>query len=168
MKKEEILKLIPQLAEEDAEKILKLYDESVAALKEELETVKSSSIDDLALDEAYEKGVKDAEEKFAQAEYEKLLSAELENSGAKSATALKALLDLEKIGLLDGKLTGFSEQIENLKNEYGFLFEEDENKPKFTAEGQAADAEIDFSKLSYKDRLKLYKENPELYKTFVR
>ena len=167
MKKEELLTLIPQLADEETEEILRLHNESVAALKEELEELKSSSLDDAALKEAYEKGAKDAEEKFLQAEYEKLLSAELEKTGTKSADALKALLDLEKIGFEDGKLTGFEEQVETLKKEYGFLFEEDEEKPKFTKEGMTRGAEVDFSKLSYKDRLKLYKENPELYKTFL-
>lgn len=165
MKKEKLLSLLPNLTEEDAEKILEVYEESVEALKEEIETLKDSSLDEAALLAEYERGAKDAEEKFLQAEYEKLLSQGLETAGAKSANALRALLDLEKIEIEDGKLIGFLEQVENLKKEYGFLFE-DENKPKFTKENVTSGAELDFSKLSYKERLKLYKENPELYKTF--
>ena len=165
MKKEDILNLLPELTDSEVEGILKLHDESVTALKEELE---KSNPDDVALNEAYEKGMTDAEEKFLRAEFEKLLEAELENAGSKSAKALKTFLDLEKITLEDGKITGLCEQLDKLRQEYGFLFEEDENKPKFTAEASAGKTEVDFSKLSYNDRLKLYRENPELYKTFVK
>ncbi len=165
MKKEDILNLLPELTDAEVEGILKLHDESVTALKEELE---KGNPDDAALNEAYEKGVKDAEEKFQKVEFEKLLETELENAGSKSTAAVKTFLDLEKITLEDGKLTGLSEQLEMLRQEYGFLFEEDENKPKFTAEASSGKTEVDFSKLGYKDRLKLYRENPELYKAFVK
>lgn len=160
MKKEDILTILPELSDEAAEKILKLHNDDLEANKE-------SAASEEMLKEAYEKGVNDAKQEFSASELERLLDEGIQNAGSKSATALKALLDMEKISLKDGKLAGFDEQLTALKNECGFLFEK-EDKPKFTSESYKSEEEIDFSKLSYKERLKLYKENPELYKAFIR
>ena len=148
MKKEDILNLLPELTDSEVEGILKLHNASVTALKEELE---KSNTDDEALNDAYEKGLKDAEEKFLKAELEKLLETELENAGSKSAAALKTFLDLEKIRLEDGKITGLSEQLEMLRQEYGFLFKEDENKPKFTAEASQGKPGLWLQKLTTRE-----------------
>ncbi len=168
MKKEDILSILPDISDEQAEEILKLYSESVSKLSKELEAAKNSSVSEEALSEAYERGINDAKQEFSAAEFERLLAEGVENAGSKSTAALRALLDMEKIKLKDGKLEGFIEQLEALKNECGFLFEEESGKPKFTSESYKGNENVDFSKLSYKERLKLYKENPELYKTFVR
>lgn len=50
----------------------------------------------------------------------------LTKARAKSGIAAKAMLDLEKIKLEDGKLTGLDEQLEALKKDNGWLFEEDD------------------------------------------
>lgn len=49
----------------------------------------------------------------------------LTKARAKSGIAAKAMLDLEKIKLEDGKLTGLDEQLEALKKNNGWLFEQD-------------------------------------------
>lgn len=160
MKKEDILTILPEISDDAAEKIMKLHND-------ELEANKENAASEEMLNEAYQRGVNDAKQEFSAAELERLLDEGIQNAGSKSATALRALLDMEKISLEDGKLAGFDEQLAALKNECGFLFEK-ENKPRFTTESYKSEEGIDFSKLSYKERLKLYKENPELYKAFIR
>ncbi len=49
----------------------------------------------------------------------------LTKARAKSGIAAKAMLDLEKIKLENGKLTGLDEQLQALKKDNGWLFEED-------------------------------------------
>ena len=161
MKKEDILALFPQMPDEDAEKILGLYAESVA----ELEAGADAS--EKALEEAYARGVKETEDKFFASERERLLAQALDNAGSKSVEALKALLKLEEITLEDGVLKGLDEQLLKLRTECSFLFEEDENKPRFTAESQKNGDAFDISKLGYRERLKLFKDDPELYKELV-
>ena len=51
----------------------------------------------------------------------------LTKARAKSGIAAKAMLDLEKIKLEDGKLTGLDEQLEALKKDNGWLFEDESN-----------------------------------------
>ncbi len=119
-----------------------------------------------AVQEAYEKGVADTEEKFRALEFERRVEEELKSSKPKNLKALAALIDFDGITLSDGEITGLSEQLEKLRAECGFLFE-DEKKPKFT-DSSVSDAKTDISSLGYKERLRLYKEMPELYKQLVK
>lgn len=50
------------------------------------------------------------------------LDAAIAAAGAKSAKALKGVIDMDKIKFDDGKLIGFNEQLEGLKKDYGYLF----------------------------------------------
>ena len=81
--------------------------------------------------------VKDLKEKLStlQSRYDTDLAAMRRDSAielaltkarAKSGIAAKAMLDLEKIKLEDGKLTGLDELLEALKKDNGWLFEQDE------------------------------------------
>ena len=162
MKKEQIMELVPELSDEQAEAIIKLWEESLLAQKQDGEALEQELAD------AYARGVADSEKKFADAEFERLLVSELKNAGAKNDKAIRALLDMEKISLKDGVITGLLEQLDVLKAECDYLFNEDETKPRFTSGISGSSDKIDFSKLSYKERLKLYKESPELYKSMAR
>lgn len=66
---------------------------------------------------------KEYEDKINDLKFSSALDLEIQKSGAKSAKALKALLDMEKIGFEDGSLTGFDEQLEEVKKENGYLFD---------------------------------------------
>ncbi len=66
---------------------------------------------------------KDYEDKLNAVKFSSALDLEIQKSGAKSEKALKALLDMDKIGFEDGSLTGFAEQLEKVKNENGYLFD---------------------------------------------
>lgn len=151
MKKEELIELIPALSEEDAEKILALYEEKVAETNV-----------------LHESAVRELEEQFAKRETDRLILEELEKANPKSVDVLRALLDESLISVKDGALSGLAEQLEMLKEEYAFIFASDEEKPKFTKQTKSDEEDADISKLSYKERLKLYKEMPELYNRLVK
>jgi len=142
MKKKDIEKIFPNVTEEQVKELEKL------------------------LAEAFEKGKRESDEAYKKSEIERLLDEGLALSGAKNKKAVAALLELDKISLKDGKLDGFSEQIKNLKESYDYLFEADSKKPRFTAQSSGAKelTKGNFERLGYKKRLKLFLENPALYR----
>lgn len=142
MKKKDIEKLFPNITEEQFK---------------ELERIEK---------EAFEKGKKESEEAHKKAETDRLLNEAIATSGAKNNMAVKALLELDKIGLKDGVLTGISEQIEKLKKSCDYLFESEIKKPQFTAQNKGSKelTKKGFEAMGYKKRLKLFLENPTLYK----
>lgn len=151
MNKEELIGKVPSLGEEDAEKILELFSEKISEKSTE-----------------YENAMAELEEKFAKKELDRMISCELEKANPRSVDVLKALLDESGIALENGMLTGLSEQLESLKEAYEFLFCTDEEKPKFTKQTKSPEEALDLKRLSYKDRLKLYSEMPEVYNQLIK
>lgn len=151
MEREELISLVPQLTEDDAEKILELFSEIILEKSTE-----------------YENAVAELESRYAKAELDRMIKEELQKANPKSADILKALLDEDNIAIENGALTGLSEQIESLKKNYEFLFQNSEEKPKFTKETKNPIEDLDLKKLSYKDRLKLYSEMPEVYSQLMK
>ena len=101
----------------------------------------------------------------------------LTGAKAKNALAVKALLkDLDKAELAeDGTVKGLAEQIAALQKSDAYLFEAKESKPKMkgASVGESADGDTgitkeQFNKMSYKDRMNLYKENKELYDSLTK
>ena len=142
MKKKDIEKIFPSITDEQLKELERLEAES------------------------YEKGKKTVEELYKKADFDRILKDELALSGAKNEKAVKALLELEKIELADGKLEGLSEQLKELKKNCAYLFNSDDKKPQFTAQnkGSMELTKKSFETLGYKKRLKLFLENPALYK----
>ncbi len=165
MKKEEIMELIPALSEEDAEVLSDLWEEELLKEKESF----SESFDaEKIREEARRAAFDEAKEEYLKKQREDALEDALEKANSKSTKALKALIDTEKVGFEDGKITGLSEQIDKLKEECGFLFFSEEEKPKFTNGPAPFENKMDLSGLSYKERLKLYCEMPEVYQRLVK
>lgn len=164
MKKEEIMELVPALSEDDAEALSGLWEEE---LLKEKENFRQSFDEEKIRQEAKNEAFALARDEYLKKQCEDALEDALEKSNAKSTKALRALIDTEKIGFEDGKLTGFSEQLDKLKEECGFLFF-DEKKPKFTSGPLAFQNKPDISSLSYKERLKLYCEMPDVYQRLVK
>lgn len=142
MKKEDIEKLFPKITEEQFKELEKLEAE------------------------AFERGKNEALESYKKAEAERLLDEAITASGAKNKKAVKALLELDKITLQEDGLKGLSEQLAELKKNSDYLFLSDEKKPKFTAQNKGAKelTKRGFELMGYKKRLKLFLENPALYK----
>ena len=153
MKKEDILGLVPTLSEEDAEAISGLWEE--ALLKEK---------DGFDADKIREEALLTARQEFEAQKRETAVKEVLENANSKNIKALHALIDFEKVDYQDGVLTGLSEQIDEIKKECDYLFfGEEEKKPRFTKGIAPFENRVDLSGLSYKERLKLFKEMPEIY-----
>ena len=152
---------------------LKLLREKISQQETELidfqDVIREKEAFKLALEESQ------AEQKALIADYEKreakerlhgALEQALHKVGARNVTAVKALLNMEEITLENGNLTGLDEQIRILKHENGYLFEAGENNIQLirpAAKGKADIAREDFQKMGYMERLKLKKEQPELY-----
>lgn len=151
MKKEDLIELIPALSEEDAEKILGLYNEKLSEKSMEYQ----AQIDSLL-------------EQKEKAELEEKILEEVRLANPKSLELLNALLDREAITLGEGCVNGLLEQIEALKEKYAFIFADVEEKPRFTKQTKPGEQISDLSGLSYKDRLELYREMPEVYERLAR
>ncbi len=147
-------------------------NKSIVNLKKLFPTITEEQSAELekALKSAYEKGKADAGSEYQKSELDKAVNSALTKAGAKNVTAVKALIDMSKITMENGEVKGLIEQIEKLKRENGYLFSEGGKKPEFTAAASAAQkmSAKEFEKLSYKKRLKLFRENPELYKQLAR
>ncbi|MBQ7985935.1 MAG: phage scaffolding protein [Clostridia bacterium] len=161
MKKEEIMELIPELSEEDAEALSALWEEELLKEKESFDAEK---IREEARCEAYEQ----ARNEYLEKQRDMALEDALEKANSKSTKTLKALINMEELGFEDGQITGLSQQIEKLREECGFLFFDEEEKPKFTNGSASFENKLDLSGLSYKERLKLYSEMPEVYQRLVK
>lgn len=162
MKKEDIIELIPTLSKEDAQALADLWEEELLKEKETIST-------QFDAEKIREEAFLEARKEFFKEKKESAIEKALEEANSKSTKALAALINLDNVDFEDGKLIGLSEQIEELKRECGFLFfDEEENKPKFTKGIESFEAKPDISGLSYKERLKLFNQMPELYKKLAK
>lgn len=114
-----------------------------------------------SLEASYEKGKADQLEAQQRESLAEKIVSELEASGAFDTELAKSVMNMDNILTEDGKVSGLLEEIERLKTEYGFLFRQE--GPQFSR-GAAQKDEVDISSLNYLERLRLFKENPDLYK----
>ena len=89
---------------------------------------KAGTVDDLtqqlnALQTKYDTDTGDLNKKLSKVQFDSALDIALAGSGAKNTKALRALLDMEKITFEEGKLSGFSDQLESIKGENDYLFD---------------------------------------------
>ena len=133
--KDEITTLNQTIEERDGQlETLKNSTEDVEGLKTQIKNLQDEN----------KKSKDDFQAQLQENRFNSALELGIVKSGAKSAKAIKALLDMEEIKLVDGKLVGFDEQIEQLKGEYAPLFEGDNST---TGLPQGGGSE-DLSKLS--------------------
>ena len=138
---------------------LETLEKEKQALSEELSLVKSQ----------FEKEMAAAKEKEKEMALSQAIDGALAEAKAKSLPAARALLNFEEISFEDGVVTGAKEQVEALKQTHGYLFEADEMNLQFVrpSMGNTAFSSEEFQKLGYMERLKLKKEQPELYQTLT-
>ena len=188
MKREDVKKIIPAITDEELSAIMGLhgssvqgYKETVASLEENLQNLenavkerdgKISALEETDFEklknEEYERAYADAKKEFEQYKMDKALDEFLKNSGARNIKAVKSLISMDEVGFEDDALTGLEDQLEKIMVENPYLFEgSGSEKPSFTSQFEGGDSIITkdaFQKLSYRERLKLYNDNPELYK----
>lgn len=109
----------------------------------------------------------DYQAKIADMEFNSVLNGAISASGARNATALKALLDVDKLKTSKNQAEDIKTAIEVVKTENDYLFESKEpikypvrptNNPPVVEITKEA-----FAKMGYSDRLNLKKADPEKY-----
>ena len=118
-----------------------------------------------ALDAEYERGLSEGTAQMEEFKTAQAVDAALSSVGAKNPELLKKLIDISAISSEDGEIIGLDEQIEKLRQDNPFLFEEENPAPKFTLRPKTSDkiTKQSFDRMSYMDRVKLYSKNPALY-----
>lgn len=179
MKREDVKRILPDITGDRLDEIMKLHGESVTEYKAGLSALKDKfakaderlreyegmDIDEKMAEE-YRRGKSDAEKEFEAYRLSDRIDSALIGAGARNVKALKALLNTDDIKLEGGVLTGFDEQLDKIREENGFLFENGGTKPRFTdgVTGGAVISKDTFSRMGYGERVKLYNENPEMYR----
>lgn len=151
---------------------LKTAQELIAQLKpqaEGSETLKGQIAD-------YEKQAKDAEERAAKAERDAAIKVELLAKGAVPDDVDYLMFRIEqgdaevKVGD-DGKLSGLDDAITGLKASHPGQFKAEGGDGKFSGNRLPSGGGVDqgvtkeqFDKMGYKDRLKIYNDDPDAYK----
>ena len=90
---------------------------------------------------------KDSEAKIKKLEFDHVLEKALTAAKARNTKAVQALLNMEELELKDGTVKNLDRQLEEIKKENSYLFENEAEKPQFTSRQQtqetgAADAAI--------------------------
>lgn len=160
--KEDAEELKSQLSERD--KQLKDLNKKAEGNEELQAQIKQLQEDNKKVSEEYT-------QKLTQQAFDFSLEKALANAKAKNPKAVKALLNKEAIKLDGEKLLGLDEQLKALQESDGYLFGEEQpaglkgrqahppgHKPPGTV------TKDQFNTMGYADKVKLYNENPELYK----
>ncbi len=150
----------------------KLYEaEKAKAGTEHFEQENKMLADELSgLRELYDRDMAAAKEREEEIHLRHAVERALVKEKARNLVAVRALLNMEGITLEGDKLVGFDEQIQHLKQENGYLFEEGAKVVQFMRPtgGETVMTEEEFQKLGYMEKLKLKKEQPDMYQKFTK
>ena len=117
----------------------------------------------------YERGKQEGSKEIEVFKKQNALDKALQGYKAKDTSILSKMLDMEKVKFNDKYeiVEGLKEQIEPLKESHDYLFENDNPLPHFTGNikqpGNTQLTKEIFNKMSYKERLALKNEKPEVY-----
>ena len=188
MKREDVKRVLPAITDEELDSLMKLHGDSVNGYKariagledsvrdmengikerdERLTSFEGLDLEKLKNDE-YTRAYAAAKNEFEQYKMTHALDDYIKASGARNITAVKSLLSMEGVGFENGTITGLDEQLEKVIAENPYLFETQplSQKPSFTSQIEGAGSAMSrdaFQKMGYRDRLRLYNDNPALY-----
>ena len=117
----------------------------------------------------YERGKQEGSKEMEVFKKQNALDKALQGYKAKDTSILSKMLDMEKVKFNDKYeiVEGLEEQITPLKESHDYLFENDNPLPHFTGNiNQPGNTQLTkevFNKMSYKERLALKNEKPEVY-----
>lgn len=113
---------------------------------------------------------KEAEER----EFNGILQSAIAEAKGKNAKAITALLDMDKLRGSRNQQADIKAALDALRADSGYLFEDNGGKPQFTKPNSGGaptptgvTKEV-FSKMSYRERLKIFNDNPTLYKELTK
>jgi hypothetical protein len=107
------------------EKLASDLDAAVSGSKDADElkaTIAKLQEENKAVQEKYEADIKTRERDY-------LINDALREAGARNPRAAKALLNMDNVNIVDGKLNGFEEQLKTLKESDAYLFESKKQDP---------------------------------------
>lgn len=82
-----------------------------------------------------------------------------------------SLLDTEGLVFQDGKVIGLEERLAELKKAHPYLFAQEADMPRIVAPANSGKAgginAAQFAQMGYRDRVQLYRQDPELYKALT-
>lgn len=110
--------------------------------------------------------IADYEAKIQNMEFDYALDKTLDGAKSKNNKAVKALLDIDSIKYQEGKFEGLEGQLETLKKEASYLFNDEVQGGQggFNPGGSANEmTKEEFSNLGYTQRVELMQNNPTLY-----
>lgn len=106
------------------------YKQQLEQITGELTTLKNSKTTDEdtkaalnSLQQKYDTDTKALQDQIAQMQFDGMLNTALAGSRARSTKALRAMLDMDKIKVEDGKLVGLDDQLAALRRDESYLFE---------------------------------------------
>ncbi|MBR2917099.1 MAG: phage scaffolding protein [Clostridia bacterium] len=119
----------------------------------------------LLLEEEFSRGEKEGLSQLDKYKFDEAVENELIKTKAKNPELLKSLLDFDSVLYEDGEFLGLTEQLDRLKEENPFLFEEEGTAPKFSRKAKGDDhiTKKDFDAMPYAQRVSLFSKNPALY-----
>lgn len=116
--------------------------DQLAEANKQIESFKSMDVDSIkkTADEyrvKYEQAEKDSNEKLAALKFDHALQGALVGAKAKNIKAVQALLtrDLLKLNDADGSISGLNEQLETIRKDNDYLFQNDNPPPKIVTGG---------------------------------
>ncbi len=133
-------------------------------LDEETADIILSEVNSL-IEKEYSRGENDGLAQLDKYKFDTAVDSEIAKANAKNPALLKSLLDFEGVLYENGEFLGLNEQINLIKEENPFLFEEEVSVPKFSRKANSADkiTKKDFDAMSYSQRVNLFSKNPALY-----
>lgn len=151
--------------------------EQLKTANTEIESYKSMDVEGIkkAADDykaKYEASEAKAKEELETLKFNHAIENALGAAKAKNVKAVKALLNVEGLKLNGDEIIGLKDQIEGLKKDNDYLF--DDTDPAGTGGSKGGGAKgggkgtitkEEFDKLSYKERVELFNKQPEIYKT---
>lgn len=117
----------------------------------------------------YERGKTEGSKEIEVFKKQNALDKALSKYKAKDTSILSKMLDMEKVKYNDKFeiVEGLEEQINSIKESHDYLFENNKPLPSFSEKiNQPGNTQITkevFDKMGYRERVKLYNENKELY-----
>ena len=133
-------------------------------ISEETATVILDEVNTL-LEKEFSRGEENGLMELDNYKFNQAVDSEIAKTNAKNPALLKSLIDFESVLYENGEFLGLAEQIEHIKEENPFLFEEETSAPKFSKKANSADkiTKKDFDAMPYSMRVNLFSKNPALY-----
>lgn len=154
---------------EDLQGQIKERDTQLEDLSEKAKNNKELTAEIDRLKEENENAANEWKEKLEKQAFDFKLEKTLSDNKAKNPKAVKALLDIDSIKLDGETLLGLDDQLKALQESDGYLFGEDEPAGLRGRQPHPGNPEPkgitrdDINKMSYKERVKFKKENPDQY-----